>query len=731
MPSQQRRVNFVIMVAAVAVMGLSSCGGGGGTAVGSSGQTASVTTSQLSENVIGADGGGGGGDGGFGIGGSLGKFVGATIAVTVDDGSSLGSATVGTDGMIAAQTDAGYAGSVIATVVGSATSTYFDEDKLAYLPTGGGTILRAAVPRLTKHLGVTPLTEGAVRNLETRVAAGQDPSIHDPAAISAANARVLAEINRVLPASIQLTDITMIPILVGSAAELNALPDNGRGTYARALAIFAIQAAKFNPSLSAPGLAFAQNLGNDLTDGRIDDKDANGNPAAPASGAAYRSSTLAADLADALNDLANASTKTAVIPTGGGTISLPNTVATTFPAGAFTAPRQVTVSAVSDPDLSTLFKDSAAIFSPTAEHSTQVTLQTMGEQPRSPITLNVTVPADFAARVPDGSEIRVFYLNRYENGGEVLETFEPIDTRAGKNATSFDVALPIEALSTRNNGASFESSLVLAATPTAPAAAANQSPFTSLKVVDPLVCAGGTLTAPLDSITVSNPFGSQPGSVTGVSVFHHGADLATADGTPVKAAADGTIEIRRQQTNGQFSGWGYYIILRHTDGSATLYGHLRDDSATLANGAAVKAGDTIALAGNTGTNGTAILHFEHAPNGRVFSAGTKGNPVPCFSTTATGSIAVRDNGSAADDAFSLSLNGSVVCTTTIGASNSCALGQLRPGSYSLVITATIAPDNLGTFEITISSPNMTINGTSRASGTVARGASATYSLIVN
>ncbi|MEZ5657720.1 MAG: M23 family metallopeptidase [Burkholderiaceae bacterium] len=708
---------------------LSSCGGGG-TAVGSSGQTASVTTAQLNENVIGADGEGGGGDGGFGIGGSLGKFVSASIGITLDDGSSLGSATVSADGLITARTGAGYTGSVIATVTGSGASTYFDEAKRTYLPTGTGPVLRAATPRLTKHLGVTPFTEGAVRNLETRVAAGQDPGIHDPASISAANARVLAEINRVLPASIQLTDITMIPILVGSEAELDSLPANGRGTYAKALASFAVQAARFNPSLSAPALSFAQNLANDLTDGRIDDKDANGNPAAPASGAAYRASTLATDLADALATLTSPTTKTAIIPATGGSINLPGTIGMSFPSGALTAPRQVTVAVAPDASALALFQDTAAIFAPTAAHASPVTLQIAGEQPRSPVALTVDVPSGFASQVPAGSEIRVFYLNRYGNGSETLESFEPIDTRAGKSVTSFSAQLPVEALSSTNNGASFEATLVLAATPTAPTGTAAQSPYSSLKVVDPLVCAGGTLTAPLDPITVTNPFGSQSAQGSNIAIFHHGADIAAADGTPVKAAADGTVEIRRQLADGRYTGWGYHIVLRHTDGSATLYGHLRDASATVANGAAVKAGDTIALAGNTGTNGTSVLHLEHAPNGRIFSAGTKGNPIPCFSRTATGSIAVSDNGSIADDAFSLSLDGNVVCTTTIGATNTCALGQLRPGTYSLVITVTIAPDNAGTFSITVSSPNMTVNGGKSVSGSIGQGASRTYSLVV-
>lgn len=306
-----RSTNFVTMCCLS--LGLVACGGGGDSAVGADDQTQITMSSGLNRaisiNIEGQGGGDGGGDAGaggdgIGAGGSLGRFSGAEISAVLEDGTDLGKAVVGSDGMVTAFPPTGYKGSMSFSVIGSATSTYFDEAKLTNLATGSGVILRAAVPRATNAVGITPLTHAAVRNLETRVARGLDSSVRDPAAIRAANARMLTQINRLLPASNQLTDITLLPTLVGSEAELSSLPPGARGNYAKAIAALAVQAAKFNPSLAKPGLTFAQNLADDMTDGRIDDRDIDGNPLSPTRGGlAYETPTLAAGLADAISGL--------------------------------------------------------------------------------------------------------------------------------------------------------------------------------------------------------------------------------------------------------------------------------------------------------------------------------------------------------------------------------------------------------------------------------------------
>ena len=73
-------------------------------------------------------------------------------------------------------------------------------------------------------------------------------------------------------------------------------------------------------------------------------------------------------------------------------------------------------------------------------------------------------------------------------------------------------------------------------------------------------------------------------------------------------------------------------------------------------------------------------------------------PEPCIDQNVSGSITVRDNGFLADDAFSVSLDGLIVCVTAIGASNTCGIGNLRSGTATLTLVAVIAPDNVGTYE---------------------------------
>lgn len=85
---------------------------------------------------------------------------------------------------------------------------------------------------------------------------------------------------------------------------------------------------------------------------------------------------------------------------------------------------------------------------------------------------------------------------------------------------------------------------------------------------------------------------------------HKGVDLKLQTGDTVYAAFDGRVRL----TNYERKGYGYYVILRHTNGLETVYGHLskflvKDDQD-------VRAGQPIALGGNTGRSFGSHLHFE-------------------------------------------------------------------------------------------------------------------------
>lgn len=122
----------------------------------------------------------------------------------------------------------------------------------------------------------------------------------------------------------------------------------------------------------------------------------------------------------------------------------------------------------------------------------------------------------------------------------------------------------------------------------------------------------GTLTPPTYLKPVSGRYSSGYGYRDGA--MHSGVDWACSVGTPVYAAASGTV-IRA----GWYSGYGYCVDIRHSDGSMTRYGHL--SSILVSNGQKVNQSDLIARSGNTGNSTGAHLHFE------IWIGGSTVNPL--------------------------------------------------------------------------------------------------------
>lgn len=86
--------------------------------------------------------------------------------------------------------------------------------------------------------------------------------------------------------------------------------------------------------------------------------------------------------------------------------------------------------------------------------------------------------------------------------------------------------------------------------------------------------------------------------------MHKGVDLKLYVGDTVRAAFDGKVRL----TNFERRGYGYYVIIRHTNELETVYGHL--SKFLVEPDQYVKAGDPIALGGNTGRSTGPHLHFE-------------------------------------------------------------------------------------------------------------------------
>ncbi|MBO7506387.1 MAG: peptidoglycan DD-metalloendopeptidase family protein [Paludibacteraceae bacterium] len=88
--------------------------------------------------------------------------------------------------------------------------------------------------------------------------------------------------------------------------------------------------------------------------------------------------------------------------------------------------------------------------------------------------------------------------------------------------------------------------------------------------------------------------------------FHAGTDMRLKVGDTVRAAFDGMVRLTR--VGMRKKGYGYFIMIRHYNGLETLYGHL--SKVLVEPGQKVKAGDVIALGGNTGRSTGPHLHFE-------------------------------------------------------------------------------------------------------------------------
>ena len=85
--------------------------------------------------------------------------------------------------------------------------------------------------------------------------------------------------------------------------------------------------------------------------------------------------------------------------------------------------------------------------------------------------------------------------------------------------------------------------------------------------------------------------------------FHYGTDVKLQVGDTIRAAFDGVVRISKPGY-----GYGNYVLIRHHNGLETIYGHC--SKLLVAADSVVKAGDVIALGGNTGRSTGPHLHFE-------------------------------------------------------------------------------------------------------------------------
>jgi murein DD-endopeptidase MepM/ murein hydrolase activator NlpD len=105
--------------------------------------------------------------------------------------------------------------------------------------------------------------------------------------------------------------------------------------------------------------------------------------------------------------------------------------------------------------------------------------------------------------------------------------------------------------------------------------------------------------------TVTSGFGYRWGRM------HEGIDISVPEGTPIRAAASGTVIL--MQSEYESGGYGNYTCVDHGGGLSTCYAHQSSFSTSV--GAHVNQGDVIGLSGNTGHSTGPHLHFEVRING--------------------------------------------------------------------------------------------------------------------
>ncbi|MEK7098572.1 MAG: M23 family metallopeptidase [Patescibacteria group bacterium] len=114
---------------------------------------------------------------------------------------------------------------------------------------------------------------------------------------------------------------------------------------------------------------------------------------------------------------------------------------------------------------------------------------------------------------------------------------------------------------------------------------------------------GGTSVASSGSYSNPLPGGRRTQGIHG----YNGVDLAGVPvGTPVLAAASGEVIVARQ--GGYNGGYGSYVVIKHDNGTQTLYGHL--SSVTVGIGETIGKGQAIGGVGNSGRSTGPHLHFE-------------------------------------------------------------------------------------------------------------------------
>ena len=155
-----------------------------------------------------------------------------------------------------------------------------------------------------------------------------------------------------------------------------------------------------------------------------------------------------------------------------------------------------------------------------------------------------------------------------------------------------------------------------------------------LRRANPFVRAPASLVIPVAGIAPTAIADSWGDARAGGARAHHGTDIMAPGGTPVLAAADGTVEKLFDSRLG-----GITLYVRSPDRRTVYYyAHLSRYADGIGEGVAVRAGQPIAYVGDTGDAGpgNTHLHFgvQRMRAGEGWWQGRDVNPYPLLAGTA-------------------------------------------------------------------------------------------------
>jgi len=212
----------------------------------------------------------------------------------------------------------------------------------------------------------------------------------------------------------------------------------------------------------------------------------------------------------------------------------------------------------------------------------------------------------YNTKADDGKEkLSVATFDEAENTIKELKKKESQNSKDLTILEKYEVQLPELYTQEKAVATLYEKKVVVVTSsskyPTTPSSGFSTSRNTINKKVD----LGMTFSRPVKGIVTSR-FGARWGST------HTGTDIGAPTGTPIYAAASGTVI---------FSGWkgtlGKFIVVNHGNGIQTYYAHC--STLLVSKGDTVSAGQQIAKVGSTGRSTGPHLHFEIRLNGSALN----------------------------------------------------------------------------------------------------------------